>query len=163
MTNRGHYATAWKCLPGDPVLSLCDCSELTWRFRSFFSSQLHPRVTYQTSLFPSPATQLLTFPHWLDDSAPSSASLTIRQVLQARYWHQLCPGWQLGWFQRVGMSGHSPTVWVQREVLFMMLWKEEIVRELLPCLSLSICLNALLNSPKHQAKAKQVDIPISGL
>lgn len=161
----GHYTAAIKCLLGDPVLSLCDCSELTWTFRSFFSNQLHPRATSQTSLFPSPcnpATTTSSLLRWL--FAPPSASLMIRQVLQARCWHQLCPGWQLGWSQWVGMSGHSPAARVEREALFMMLWKEEMVRELLPCISLNICLNVLLNRcPKHQAKAKQVAIPILGL
>lgn len=160
MTNRDHYTTVWKCLLGDPVLSLCDCSELIWKFRSFFSSQLHPRATCQTSLFPSPATQLLPLPHFSDDPAPPSASLMIRQVLQARCWHQLCPGLQLGWFQWVGMSGHSPAVWIQREVLFMITWKEEMLRELLPCISLSISLNVSLNRcPKRQAKQNRLLLP----
>lgn len=164
MTNRDHYTTVWKCLLGDPVLSLwffwAHLEVQEFLFKSTASkSHLSNKLV---SISCNPTTTTSSLSRWL--FAPPSASLMIRQVLQARCWHQLCPGWQLGWLQWVGMSGHSPAVWVQREVLFTMLWKEETVWELLPCVSRSRCLNVLLNRcSKHQAKAKQVAISSLGL
>lgn len=130
MTKRSHCTAVWKCLLGDPVLV---SAWLFWAhlevqeflFKSTASKSHLSNKLLSISCNPTTTTSSLF--RWL--FAPPSASLMIRQVLQARCWQQLCPGLQLGWFQWLGMSGHSPAVWIQGEVLFMMLCKEEMVRE----------------------------------